>query len=262
MFATVIVVLPSAYTGGQVCVSHASSAETLDFASTSTFSTSVLAWYTDVKHEVKPVTSGYRFALSYNLVHSSPGVPRPCLADIDSAFSNLRHVLRKWYKGAYEAHHETDMIAYLLKHQYSASNLNNGSKALKGADAHKIANLRVIAEELGYVACLANLLYIVSGVADNDYDYRWKGQRYGYDDSDEDEQIAPTMVEILQSDLRVSNVVDLDGNSLLDPQFNLRISKDSLIPQDPFEDVEPDHTELEAYMGNVSHRVSLHFTSD
>jgi hypothetical protein len=256
MFATVIVVLPSAYTGGQVCVSHASSAETLDFASSSAFSTSVLAWYTDVKHEVKPITTGYRFVLSYNLVHNSPGIPRPSLADIDSAFSHLRHVLRKWSKGAYEAKPETDIIAYLLDHRYSVSNLNQGSKALKGMDAHKIANVRLIAEELGYLVCLANLLYIVTGVADNDDSYSWKQQRYSYDEEDEEAQFTPTMVEILQSDLRVSNVVDLDGNSLLDPRYNLHISSDSLVPQNPFEDVEPDHTELEAYMGNVSHRVS------
>jgi hypothetical protein len=257
MFATLIIVLPSAYTGGQVCVSHASSTNVVDFASSSAFSTSVLAWYTDVRHEVKPITTGYRFALSYNLVHTSSGVPQPSLSDIDSAFSNLRHVLRKWHKGAYEANSETDIIAYLLKHQYSASNLNKGFEALKGVDAHKVANLRLIAEELGYMICLANLLYIVSGVAENDPDYRWNRQ-HSYNDSDEDERIAPMMEEIIETDLKVSNVVDLDGNSLLGPHNDLCISENSLVPQDPFEDAEPDHTELEAYMGNVSHPVFPH----
>jgi hypothetical protein len=256
MFATVTIVLPSAYTGGRVCVSHSSSTHTVDFASSSAFSTSVLAWYTDVKHEVKPIATGYRFALSYNLVHSSYEVPRPSLADFNSAFSHLRHILRKWHKGAYGENSETNTIAYLLNHQYSASNLNKGIKALKGVDAHKVANVRLIAEQLGYMVCLANLLYTVSGVAENDPDYRWR--RHGYDDSDEEEQITPMMEEILETDLRISNVVDLDGNSLLNPNNNLYISEDSLVPRDPFEDAEPDHTELEAYMGNVSHLVSLH----
>ena len=56
-------------------VSHASTTKTIDFSPNSLISTAVLAWYTDVKHEVKPVTSGYRLALTYNLIHvASPGV--------------------------------------------------------------------------------------------------------------------------------------------------------------------------------------------
>lgn len=57
MFATAIILLPSAYTGGQVVVSHASSTKTIDFSQNSLLSTALLAWYTDVKHEVKPVKS-------------------------------------------------------------------------------------------------------------------------------------------------------------------------------------------------------------
>lgn len=64
MFATIIVILPSMYTGGEVHVSHSSSYEVFDFAAQSLLSTVALAWYTDVFHEVKPVTSGYRLALS------------------------------------------------------------------------------------------------------------------------------------------------------------------------------------------------------
>ena len=255
MFATVIVVLPSAYTGGQVCVSHTSSAKILDMASSSGHSASILAWYTDVRHEVKHITSGYRLALSYNLVDSSPEVPRPSAADMDSAFASLRHVLRKWYKGAYKAKAGRDVLVYLLDHQYSSSNLSKGIKVLKGEDAHKVTGVRLVAENLGYMVCLASLLYVVTGVADNGDEFRWCRRQYNYEDSDEDEQYTPTMIETLDSDLKVSNVVDLDGNSLLGPN-SLQISKDCLVPQDPFEDATPDGTETEAYMGNVSIPVS------
>lgn len=92
MFATVIIVLPSQYTGGQVHVSQSSAAKVIDLAPISLHSTSVLAWYTDVVHEVKPVTLCYRLALSYNLVYASPGVPRPTLPDMDGAVAQLYHV--------------------------------------------------------------------------------------------------------------------------------------------------------------------------
>jgi hypothetical protein len=80
MFATMIIILPSAYTGGQVHVSHSNQKQTFDFSSTSLSSTAVLAWYTDVKHEVKPVTSGYRLAsptTSFTLPQASLVPPSP-----------------------------------------------------------------------------------------------------------------------------------------------------------------------------------------
>jgi len=68
--------------------------------------------------------------------------------------SALPCVLRKWQKVAYREAMDADMIAYLLAHQYSPLNLKSGIKALKGADAHMVANARRVAEDLGYMLCL------------------------------------------------------------------------------------------------------------
>ena len=252
MFATVIILLPSPYTGGQVHVSHASSTEILDMAPTSFLSTSVLAWYTDVKHEVRPITSGYRLALSYNLIHRSSGVPKPSLPDMHVALRHLCRVLQKWHKGAYTIDADSNVVAYLLKHEYSAANLESGAQALKGEDAHKIANLRIVAEELGYMVCLASLSYNVMGAADDSYAYHgggWKRGRYGYSPSDDGE--VPPMLEVIERTLEVSNLVDLEGNLLLGQKTALPIDERNLIPQDPFEGVEPDDTDYEGYLGNV-----------
>jgi hypothetical protein len=251
MFATIIIVLPSPYTGEQVHVSHGSSTKVIDMAATSHFSTSILSWYTDVKHEVKPITSGYRLALSYNLIHTSPGVPLPILPDTSSALLVLRIFLRKWQKGMYER--DPQMIAYLLDHQHSAANLQVGIKALKGKDLHQITNLKSVAEELGYMVCLGTLTYHVIGDADEGYGYGhrggWKrGRYYDYDDDDENEDA--TMGEIHEKSLSIKNLVDLRGNSILGSN-TLPLEEDDLIPKDPFEDVEPDDKEYEGYMGNV-----------
>ncbi|KAG5653300.1 hypothetical protein H0H81_001260 [Sphagnurus paluster] len=220
MFATVVIVLPSPYAGGQVHVSHSTSTKVIDFASTSLLSTSVLAWYTDVRHEVKPLTYGYRLALSYNLIQTVPGVPRPMMPDMNNAVSHLRHVLRKWKKYAYEDSDSLDQnfVAYLLDHEYSAANLEAGAKALKGVDAHLVWHLRNVVEDLG-----------LPGEPGDDRD--------------------PQMREIIESSLTLENLVDLDGNSLLGSN-QLYVSQENLIPKDPFDGETPDDTEYEGYMGN------------
>ena len=206
MFGTMIILLPSRYTGGEVHLTHASKTEVIDFSASSAANTAVLAWYTDVLHEVKPVTSGYRLALSYNLIHPSSRLPLPMAPTYDGPCAELRQVLRKW-EGKYkkpkehqelEEHEELeepeeseepegsedegsdegsedekseeckepDHIAYLLKHQYSDIDFSRGASCLKGEDDERVALVRVAAEGLGLAIFLAKIEYHFSGNAD------------------------------------------------------------------------------------------------
>ena len=237
MFATVIIILPSAYTGGQVVVSHAATTKTLDFSEKSLLSTAALAWYTDVKHEVKPIESGYRFALSYNLIHvAPPNVPRPCLPDTSSSEALLAQVLKKWRAKKYEKGSGCDIIAYLLDHEYSAANLKEGLDCLKGVDAHRVTLLGPIAEQLGFVVGLASLSHKVSGCAD-DYGRGYRGR-------------TPSMVEVIKKSTSISGFVDLTGASLFSVK-NINLSDKSLIPENPFKGKKPDDAKYEGYLGNV-----------
>src|SRR5882757_7992640 len=101
MFASLIIVLPSKFEGGQVHVSHGNDKDVFDLSPLSEFTTSALAWYTDVTHEVKPVTSGYRLAISYNLIDPSPGISPPLLPEMHPAVSAVERIFRKWREGAY-----------------------------------------------------------------------------------------------------------------------------------------------------------------
>ncbi|KAI0828858.1 hypothetical protein BC628DRAFT_1417257 [Trametes gibbosa] len=78
MFASIVIVLQSRFIGGVVHVKHGDLHLTYDPSSGSLTNTSVLAWYTDVEHEVKAITSGYRLALSFNLIHTADTL-RPAL---------------------------------------------------------------------------------------------------------------------------------------------------------------------------------------
>jgi len=230
-----------------VHVSHSGLSKTFDFAPHSLFQTSFLAWYTDVVHEVKPITSGYRLVLSYNLIHTAPDIPRPTLPDMHTAVSNLRRVLRNWSKEAYHDDH-TDMFAYLLQHQYSEVNLR--ATQLKGKDAHLIGHLRGIAEEFGVGLCLANLEYKMIGYGDDDGSNYYKRHRYNYCDEDDSDD-TPSMMEVTDTELSVSNLVDLNGVPVLTGR-DISLESECLIPKDPFEDISPDNKEYEGYMGNVS----------
>ncbi|XP_064403850.1 uncharacterized protein LOC135349272 [Halichondria panicea] len=69
MFGSLVVSLPSQFTGGALVTRHQGHTMTFDWSSSPT-TTQWAAFYSDVEHEVLPVTSGHRFTLTYNLYHT------------------------------------------------------------------------------------------------------------------------------------------------------------------------------------------------
>lgn len=250
MFATIIVILPSLYSGGQVCVSHGSEGKIFDFQAHG-FSTSVLAWYADVMHEVKPITSGYRLALSYNLIHNSTSLPLPTVPTVNPAIADLRDIFDKWRRGYYED--APSHISYLLEHQYSKVDLSRGDKGLKGVDAHLVRVLFEISKEAGVALGLAELECHVVGGASEDFDPYSSGKRARhsyYDEYDDCGDDTPCIGEETSRTTTISSLVDLDGNFLIG-EGKITVTNDGLIPNDPFEDEDPDDRDYEGYMGNV-----------
>ena len=131
MFATIVVVLPTPFTGGDAYLSHSGQKVVLNTSGQSLSKTTVLAWYTDVMHEIKPIMSGYRVALSYNLVHTTTSL-RPSLTDNAGPLLKLRHVLLSWKQNDED---DLDRLVIKLDHDYSHANLS--ASALKGSDAQR-----------------------------------------------------------------------------------------------------------------------------
>ena len=173
MFATIIIVLPTTHTGGEVRVVHGGEEKTFDYASTSQFNTSVLAWYADILHEVKPITSGHRLALSYNLIQPNwtpATLPSPGL----STKLKLGKIFSDWSKGVFGT--PPSFVCYLLKHEYDMTYLWRGVDSLNAVDVRKIAQIKQAAEGLGICFGLGQLaLHIVAEDDDDDY-----GDDYGY----------------------------------------------------------------------------------
>ncbi|EED79522.1 predicted protein, partial [Postia placenta Mad-698-R] len=162
MFATIVVVLPSKFKGGSLHVSHGGLNTFYDCSPKSLTETNVLAWYTDVMHEVKPITSGWRLALSFNLVHTTTSL-RPALSGQTELVGRMRHVLLSW-KQDLDGDAPLKLI-YLLEHKYPQANLRGS--ALKGRDAQIVALLDLLAKQLDFRLGLANVVCRVSGYADD-----------------------------------------------------------------------------------------------
>jgi len=246
-----------------VHVSHGNDKDVFNISPSSEFRISALAWYTDVTHEVKPVTSGYRLAISYNLVNPSPGLPPPHLPDMHSAVSAVERIFCKWRKGGYNNGDFSGTIAYLLDHEYSKAGL--GLATLKGKDAALVSNIRGVAEKQGITLCLGLLELVVFGDAEDPRDARYAidagdaGDAGVYssesdDEWDSPEPPAPPGMDVVHNrEYRIGGLYDLDGD-LAEGNHPINLNpKFDMIPQDPkLEDGDPDDKEFGGYTGNVS----------
>ena len=144
MVATLVVMLPSSFKGGELVVRHEGEERTIDFStppSSTRFHTHFAAFYADCEHEVRPLESGHRLCLVYNLTlaKTMKAIAAPRIAD---HIEEVARVLRGW--SADEATHK---LAVTLEHQYTPDGLV--WDALKGVD-------RVKARVLHEAATLAN----------------------------------------------------------------------------------------------------------
>ena len=74
MFGSLVVCLPTQFTGGELIVRHHKEEIKYDWSSTASDTSSTLHWaafFSDVEHEVLPLSEGYRVTLTYNLSYQS-----------------------------------------------------------------------------------------------------------------------------------------------------------------------------------------------
>ncbi|PIL31359.1 hypothetical protein GSI_06058 [Ganoderma sinense ZZ0214-1] len=256
MFATMVIVLPSRFTGGAVCVSHGDTSKVYNHCENSLNETTVLAWYTDVKHSVKQITSGYRLALSFNLIHTTSSL-RPAAPEC-SVPADLQRILLSW-NDAEDHEGAPKKIVRLLDHKYSEATLGrSGSQALKGPDAHLLALLQDIAAPLGFQIGLANLHFTQRGHGSGEpprssRNKGWPASRWGYsrwDDDPEPDDSNVQMTNVESEVVEVKNLVDLDGDSI---RRSLEYSPEEIIPDGLIETItsgDYDEQEYEGYMGN------------
>ncbi|KAG8958289.1 hypothetical protein FRC00_002870 [Tulasnella sp. 408] len=261
MFATLVLILPSQFTGGTLHLSHGGDSVRIDTSSRSLSSTSVVAWYSDVTHAIQPVTSGYRLALSYNIMHApATGSSRrssiPRLPSSHEAIQLLRGAFLAWRNQVFDRNVPMKIVS-LLDHKYTQATLKHrGRKLLKGIDAYRVSHLERVAREYGFRLGLAILECHVDGVPEAPGEY----DRYYCDpdpDASEEEQEGHewVMEEVLEQQMSITGLVDLMGRELLE---RVKHGDDTqMIPEELEETViegKPDREHFEDYQGNVRYR--------
>jgi len=181
MFATLMILLPSDHTGGELLVQQNWREERFDFkAPESLHQMHFACFYADCKHEVRPVVSGHRVCLIYNICHDVSGPGTSSLPRQPIATSKLVEALRAW---ASDADRRVEKLLFVLDHSYTAAELSLSS--VKGADRVQVDVLRQACAAAGIDAYLAQIEKRESGPVDDDYnDY---DEREEFEDEEEDE---------------------------------------------------------------------------
>jgi hypothetical protein len=138
MFATLLIILPSFYTGGNLVVRHHQRERVFDF-SADTKSIHYVVLYADCEHELLPVTEGYRLVLAYNVVL----LPKPDNNQIAESKYNmmlmnrLDKIFTSWIERINNDKFDSENLRKLilpLDHEYTQASMKNGP-LLKGKDA-------------------------------------------------------------------------------------------------------------------------------
>ena len=239
MIATMVLSLPSEHTGGEVVLSLNNQKRKLHTQDTGEFGMKWLAWYTDVNHAVKPVLSGYRLVLTYNLIRRGSNVSTSIPPSVQfNPVRKLELAIAKWQT-------ETDReghLLYMLEHQYSEANF--GLDSLKGKDQQRVRNLSDAAKKQDVCVYFAHFEHTVSGGVDEDDPC----DRYGTVDIHEIE-------DEYDSEWRILTLFTSDG---------CNIAKDlDMDPEDFIEDIyldeeRPDYEDFEGWTGNEGAN-TIHF---
>jgi hypothetical protein len=252
MVASLVVGLPSTFQGGALEVRHGG--QTVTYRG-SKKALSFVAFYSDCRHQVKPVTSGYRIVLTYNLLLDEANAGSANDPDPDLV-ADLSRCLEEHFA----ADDGPDRLVYLLDHEYTPRGL--GLSRMKGVDAQRVPALRAAADRADCEAALAlvTVKETWSAYEANEMD-SW-GRRSGYrewDDWDDDEEDDPSdqgadgdddyeLEELIDSEITLESWTG--GSSGRLETVNLSIGDDAVCESTPSGDLKPYASEYEGYMGN------------
>lgn len=253
MFATLVLVLPSLCQGGQLLIRHSEQEVCLDLNRDEPGDVAFAAFYADCVHEVRPVTSGYRLTLVYNLLRYGDG-PMPSLADHSDQAATLAALLQRWGQaGAGEATGEAlpTKLIYPLEHAYTPAELDFAN--LKLADAATAATLLQAAQQADCEVYLTLLSIEESGSAEYPVSRHRRGRGRGYwhdndDDDDMGNEVDFEIGEIIDSSFTLSHWRRADGAPC--SITTLPFTSDEICPPDLFDDMEPDEQHFYGATGN------------
>ncbi len=246
MVATLVVVLPSAHTGGELVVHRGEQATTYRGSKTAI---TMAAFYADCRHEVLPVTAGHRIALSYNLSVAG-GRTDPAGTD-NATTAELVRLLEAHFTTQQRAPYgdrvldPPNRLVYLLDHEYTEKGLS--WSRLKGADAERAALLKDAADQGGCELVLA-LAEIQETWDALEPEYRYSRRRWSDDAPRNSGPEDYELTDLLDSSLTLTRWGDPAGTWVQD--INLTVDEGETCTGTPTVELRPYESEYEGYMGN------------
>jgi hypothetical protein len=276
MIGTLSVVLPSAYSGGAEVIEHRGEKLTFRRTAQSGKALTFIAFYADCQHEIRPIKSGYRVVLVYNLL------VRPATKDVaepidSSAIDDLAATVTHHFDTAVQKYHwqepaKPEKLVYLLDHDYTQSGI--GWHRLKRADIRRVAGLRAAAMRLdceillGLVDIEETWDCFEESSSPNDYGCSRSiyDDPVGEDEGDEEQlewhgNVARRTGR--HPDLALNELIEcgVDLHDLLDETgkpaglSSLWVDTSELCFTRAHDDAEPLRSEYEPYMGNYGNTV-------
>jgi len=176
-------------------------------------------WYTQTAHQLQPQLTTAR-----------------------QAVSRIVQAVRNW---GIDQNAPAKLI-YVLHHEYTEAGLS--FSGLKNRDRAVADALRQAAHEAELKVYLAIVTKNESGSAEGGRSY-YKRRRWGYDYESEDPDDW-SMCEVCDSDVTLGNWVGLNDEHKEFGEMNVDVEDEVLQEDDPFENLEPDHVEVEECSGN------------
>lgn len=241
MFGTLVVGLPAKHTGGELIIRFDGREETIDFSSAaSNYKIPYTAFYADCEHEIKPVTSGYRVCLVYNLVQSeyTSTISSPQFSDQIDQMAEVLQQLSDSY--------EWKPMAVLLNHQYTPANYS--VTQLKLDDRPQAEALLEAAKKAGYFASLGLVtLYRHGQLEGVDYYYGYNRRGRYYDDYEEEKPSGGTMGEIFEEYTTINHWGESDTPGL----GAIRMLEEDILTEMQMGEEDPIEQQEEGYTGNA-----------
>lgn len=247
MVGTLLVVLPSRYTGGTLCVEHKGTNKRFHRLKSQATELSLIAFYADCRHEITPLKSGHRVVLSYHLHLSesggvaSPAVPKNVLQRLaDRVRAHFATPVKKPWSS--QEAQPPERLVYLLDHEYSKRSLSWGR--LKGADRVRISALCQVADQLecDCFLTLADVHEIWDCLPGFEPGDDW-GRGYR-----EAEAGGHTLEGLIDESIELHHWIDRDGG--VERSAQSRVDTTELCFTLPSRDMDPFDSQYEGYQGN------------
>jgi len=239
MIGTLVVVLPTSFSGGELIVRHESAEQMFRFGEASSEqSANFVAFYADCEHEVRRITRGRRLTLTYNLTLKKPrkGKSKDSNA-ADSEVDSLGQSINSWI-----AARPGEPLVFALEHQYTERGL--AIDLLKGNDRSLAKIVLAAAKNTNCRVHLAQVARHLLQFADDGSFGRER--HWGYHSVDPGEL---TVGESYEDDLTGDCWVDTQGKR---QKFGpLPLNTSAIVSSTPLDDWEPTSEEYEGYTGNA-----------